>query len=99
AYMAPERHLLRPADARSDQFSFCVALHEALYAQRPFTGGDLAALREAVLYGAPAEPPRGSPVPPRVAAVLRRGLARAPDDRFPTMDALVAALAEPAPRR
>ena len=99
AYMAPERHLLRPADARSDQFSFCVALHEALYRERPFIGTDLATLREAVLYGAPAEPPRGSPVPARVAAALRRGLARAPDDRFPGMDALVAALAEPAPRR
>jgi serine/threonine protein kinase len=42
AYMAPERHLLRPADARSDQFSFCVALHEALYRERPFAGTDLA---------------------------------------------------------
>ena len=99
AYMAPERHLLRPADARSDQFSFCVALYEALYQQRPFVGADVAALRHAVLYDAPAEPPRGTPVPARVAAVLRRGLLRAPEERFPTMHALLAALAEPAPRR
>jgi len=99
AYMAPERHLLRPADARSDQFSFCVALHEALYRERPFSGADVPALRQAVLQGAPAEPPRASAVPARVAAVLRRGLARAPEDRFPDMDTLVAALAEPAPRR
>lgn len=99
AYMAPERHLQCPADARSDQFSFCVALHEALYRERPFSGTNVDALRYAVLNGEPAEPPRGSPVPPRVAAVLRRGLARAPEDRFGDMDALVAALAEPAPRR
>ena len=99
AYMAPERHLLRPADARSDQFSFCVALYEALYQARPFVGADLPALRHAVLHAAPAEPPRGSPVPARVAAVLRRGLARAPEERFPTMAALLAALAEPPPRR
>ncbi len=99
AYMAPERHLLCPADARSDQFSFCVALHEALFRERPFSGTDLASLRHSVLQGVPAEPPRGSPVPARVAAVLRRGLARAPEDRFVDMDALVAALAEPAPRR
>jgi len=58
AYMAPERHLARPADARSDQFSFCVALYEALYKQRPFTGVDVAALRHAVLYDPPGEPPR-----------------------------------------
>ena len=96
AYMAPERHLARPADARSDQFSFCVALYEALYQQRPFTGVDVAALRRAVLHGAPADPPRGTPVPARVAAVLRRGLARAPEDRYPTMDTLLVALAEPA---
>ena len=99
AYMAPERHLLRPADARSDQFSFCVALYEALYRQRPFTGVDVAGLRHAVLHDAPAEPPRGTPVPARVAAVLRRGLMRAPEDRFPTMRALLTALAEPTPRR
>lgn len=99
AYMAPERHLLCPADARSDQFSFCVALHEALFHERPFAGTDVTTLRQAVLSGAPAEPPRGSPVPARVAAVLRRGLSRVPEDRFADMDALVAALAEPVPRR
>jgi predicted Ser/Thr protein kinase len=98
AYMAPERHALRPADARSDQFSFCVALYEALYSQRPFAGADVAALRQAVLHGEPGEPPRGTPVPARVAAALRRGLARAPEDRFPTMAALLAALAGPRSR-
>ena len=82
AYMAPERHLARTADARSDQFSFCVALYEALYQQRPFTGADVAGLRKAVLYGLPADPPRATPVPARVAAVLRRGLSRAPEDRY-----------------
>jgi len=99
AYMAPERHLLRPADARSDQFSFCVALYEALYQQRPFTGADVAGLRRAVLHEPPAEPPRGTPVPARVAAVLRRGLARAPEERFATMQDLLAALAGPVQRR
>ena len=35
AYMAPEQFRREPLDARADQFSFCVALHEALYGQRP----------------------------------------------------------------
>ncbi|MFP2912024.1 protein kinase domain-containing protein, partial [Pyxidicoccus sp. 3LFB2] len=44
AYMAPELLGGRRADARSDQFSFCVALHEALYGVRPFEGDSLEAM-------------------------------------------------------
>jgi serine/threonine protein kinase len=38
AYMAPEQFLGRRADATSDQFGFCVALHEALWGYAPFGG-------------------------------------------------------------
>ena len=34
--MAPEQFLAGATDARTDQFSFCVALYEALYGERPF---------------------------------------------------------------
>ena len=37
--MAPEQFQARATDARTDQFSFCVALYEALYGERPFAGG------------------------------------------------------------
>jgi tetratricopeptide (TPR) repeat protein len=90
AYMSPEQHLGEAADARSDQFSFCVALFEAFAGQRPWTGGSLASLAAAVVEQAPAELP--SAVPERVRRAIRRGLARAPEDRWPTMDALLAEL-------
>ena len=92
AYMAPEQLRREPADAQSDQFSFCVALFEALFGYRPFFGTDLAELREAVLAGRRAEPPDDTRVPGWVAQVLARGLSVAPEQRFPTMTALLAAL-------
>ncbi|MFY0533529.1 serine/threonine-protein kinase [Nannocystis pusilla] len=50
-YMAPEQHEGRPAEARSDQFSFCVALYTALYGQRPFAGDTVESLALAVRDG------------------------------------------------
>jgi tetratricopeptide (TPR) repeat protein/predicted Ser/Thr protein kinase len=38
AYMAPEQREGKPADARADQFSFCVTLHEALLREHPSRG-------------------------------------------------------------
>jgi serine/threonine protein kinase/tetratricopeptide (TPR) repeat protein len=36
-YMAPEQHVGGSIDARTDQYSFCLALYEGLYGQRPFS--------------------------------------------------------------
>jgi hypothetical protein len=88
AYMAPEQLDGRDADARSDQYSFCVALWEAVYGDRPERDDD-ARLRE------PADR-RG--VPSWLDRIVRRGLAIEPDERWPSMDALIAAL-EQTPRR
>ena len=95
AYMAPEQHLGRDTDARSDQFSFCVTLFEALYGQRPFAGDNYAALVLAVTEGQIREPPRSARRVPRwLDAILRRGLASDPASRYPDMAALLAALAD-----
>ncbi|MDC0670675.1 serine/threonine-protein kinase [Nannocystis radixulma] len=92
AYMAPEQMLRAPADARSDQFGFCVSLWEGLYGARPFVGRRLEELAPQVFSGT-LRTPRG-PVPAALAAVLRRGLSLDPDARFPDMAALLAALTE-----
>jgi hypothetical protein len=92
AYMPPEQHRGEPADARSDQFSFCVALYEALYRTPPFDGATMEERMANVAAGAVRPAPSASPVPPPVEHTLRRGLAADPADRFPSMDALLAAL-------
>ncbi len=100
AYMSPEQQLTHPADARSDQFSFCVALYEGLYGGRPFVGKTHGELRRAILLGERAPPPRDVVVPEWVRAVVLRGLSTRPEDRFPSMPALLAELRrDPSGRR
>jgi tetratricopeptide (TPR) repeat protein len=74
AYMAPEQHRAEVADHRSDQFSFCVALYEALYGRVPRAG-------EAP--GAPTQGPRA------LMAWLCIGLRVDAAERHASMDALV----------
>ena len=99
-FMSPEQHEGGIVDAASDQFSFCTALYRALYGETPFKGGNLAEYRKNVLAGRVRPAPANSNVPPWLRQVLLRGLAVARAERFPSMDALLAALADdPAPRR
>jgi tetratricopeptide (TPR) repeat protein len=92
-YMSPEQLEGAVADVRSDQFSLCVSLWEALYKEHPFapTGSGFPALREAVLRGEPRPTP-ASKVPPRVKQALARGLARDPNARWPRLADLLEAL-------
>ncbi|MEM6296110.1 MAG: protein kinase [Myxococcota bacterium] len=94
-YMAPEQHLSLGVDARSDQFSFCVALYEALYEQHPYAADTMMELLVKVQEGTITPPPRSS-VPPRVRAAILRGLSTVPNERFASMDDL---LGELDPRR
>ncbi len=99
AYMAPEQHLSQPTDARTDQFSFCVALWEALYGCRPFGGKNLLELVDNVVEHSIVEPPRNPDVPSWLRAVVERGLALDPRDRWASMDDLLAALTNDPTRR
>ena len=78
AYMAPEQMNGGVVDARTDQFSFCVALHEALTGARPGS-------RRATRSGHRV---RGH-VPARARRAIARGLSPSPEDRFPSMETLV----------
>ena len=98
AYMAPEQYLGIPTDARSDQFSFCVALYEALYGRRPFAGDTPAAIFFNIGHGN-LQPPARRRGPRWLRRVVVRGLAARPEDRWPTMAALLSALDHRARRR
>lgn len=92
AYMSPEQFAGEVADARSDQFSFCVALFEALCGARPFAGRTVTELAANVSAGRIAERQRLDALPRRLRAALLRGLSAEPNDRFPSLGSLLRAL-------
>jgi serine/threonine protein kinase len=83
-YMAPEQRAGRPADARSDQYSYCLTLWEALHGELPpATGGRTprrgARLRRVLARGASADPAaRWSSMTPLLDALERTGQRRRP---------------------
>ena len=92
AYMPPEQVQGRTPDARSDQFSFCVSLYEAVYAQRPYEGDTLQAQVVSMINGQIRPAPRGTRVPGALRRAVLRGLAAEPADRWPSMHALLTEL-------
>jgi eukaryotic-like serine/threonine-protein kinase len=83
AFMSPEQHLGRATDPATDQFSFCVALFEALYGEHPFSAGGVKELAQAVVAGVVREPPRAARVPRAIRKALVRGMSASPSARWP----------------
>ncbi|MEO7735513.1 MAG: serine/threonine-protein kinase, partial [Kofleriaceae bacterium] len=103
AYMSPEQHSMQPASQASDQFSFCLALWEALFEQHPYVAKSREVLSAVELGCAVVDaplipPPQLGDVPSRVVDALTRGLERQAAARWPSMPALLAAIA-PTPRQ
>ncbi len=94
AYMSPEQFAGREANAASDQFSYCVALHEAIYGVRPFDGRTERELADAVSQGRirAVDDAVKRAVPGVLSPIVRRGLRSAPHERYPSMDALLSDL-------
>ncbi len=93
-YMAPEQAQALPTDSRSDMYSFGVVLYELVSGRVPFDG-DTA--RDIVMKHILEPPPplfsaQREEVPEELWLVLERLLAKKPEDRYPTTDAVIAEL-------
>jgi len=91
-YMAPEQLRGQSVDRRTDGFSFCVTLWQALYGVRPFGGETPGDRLMATLEGVLAEPPSGVDVAPWLRRACTQGLAVEPEQRFADMESLLAVL-------
>lgn len=104
AYLAPEQIMGEPHSTRSDLFSLGIVLYQMLTGVPPFDGSSVAAVCAQILTADPVEPSRRNPaLPPGLDHIVMRCLAKKPEDRYPSGDALAASLyplarSGPAPR-
>ena len=91
-YMSPEQASGRPLDERSDEFSFGSLLFEMLTGQRAFRGTSTVETLSAVLRDDPLARGEARKLPPPIAGVLARLLAKEPADRYALMGEVVIAL-------
>jgi tRNA A-37 threonylcarbamoyl transferase component Bud32 len=93
AYIAPEQAMGRPATAASDRYALAVAAYELLVGERPFGTSDVSAqARQHVEETPPSATARNRDLPRGVDAVLARGMAKRPEDRWPSAGAFAEAL-------
>jgi serine/threonine-protein kinase len=91
--MSPEQIQGRPVEGKSDQFSLAVIAYELFTGEKPFRGESIAALAYAIVNEQPQPAHRLNPTLDwPVDTVLRRALAKDPQDRYPTCSDFVFAL-------
>jgi tetratricopeptide (TPR) repeat protein len=89
-YMAPEQLRGEAIGPWTDQFALCVTMREGLDRVHPFAGDSVEDCLGAIALGRFAPRPTSSPVPLAVHRALERGLSMDPEDRWPSIGALVA---------
>lgn len=91
-YLAPEQIAGLPLDGRADLYALGVTLYELLAGHVPFAGcAPLEMLRAHVELPPPPLPPE---IPPAARAVVERALQKRADDRYPSAEAMAAAIAD-----
>ena len=92
AYMSPEQFMGQVVDARTDIYSSGVLLYQLLTGERPFEGGMSAIMHKALNTDPPAPSQISVTAPPSFDAVVRRAMAKRPEDRFATAKAFIEAV-------
>jgi serine/threonine-protein kinase len=92
-YMSPEQVQGHAVDGRADQFSLAVIAYEILTGEKPFVGEFLPTLLYKIVREDPVAPQRiNRSLGPPVETVLRKALAKAPEDRYATCTEFINAL-------
>ncbi|MRR51330.1 MAG: serine/threonine protein kinase, partial [Rhodocyclaceae bacterium] len=100
SYMSPEQFMGQQVDGRSDLYSAGVILYQFLTGEKPFTGALTTIMHKVLNEEPPAPSILNVQVPRRFDAVVKKAMAKRPDERFATgkafIEALKAAAAAPA---
>jgi serine/threonine protein kinase len=96
AYISPEQARGEGVSAASDRYSLAVVAYELLTGTRPYSGGTIAAQARQHMEAEPRAASEHAPdLPSHVDRALRRGLAKAPEARWPSATAFAEALGAP----
>lgn len=92
AYMSPEQFMGQVVDARTDIYSSGVLFYQLLTGERPFEGGMSAIMHKALNTEPPLPSQLSVTAPTSLDAVVRRAMAKRPEDRFPSAKAFAEAI-------
>ena len=94
-YMSPEQAKAKTVDQRSDIFSFGCVLYEAVTGRKPFVGDSVVDTLHKIIYDSPPLITDSNPTAsPELQRVIRRCLAKDPDERFQSIKEVAIELKE-----
>lgn len=94
SYMSPEQFMGQTVDARTDLYSSGVMLYQLLTGEKPFDGGLTAIMHKVLNTEPPAPSALSVTVPPAMDGVVKRAMAKRPEDRFASAKEFGVALRE-----